>query len=87
MSSEELDAVRKEQQENKQIPGIYGSYSKWREASFEEQKQMLEAGKPFVVRFRSPGDTQKRVVVRDLVKGDVETQDNFIDIVLLKSKD
>ncbi len=87
MSSEELDAVRKQQQDNKQIPGMYGSYSKWRDASFDEQKKMIESGAPFVVRLRSHGDITKRVVVKDLIKGDVETQDNFIDIVLLKSKD
>lgn len=87
MTPEELDAVRKQQQDNKQIPGIYGQYSKRRDASFDEQKKMIESGAPFVVRLRSPWDTTKRIVVKDLIKWDVETQDNFIDIVLLKAKD
>lgn len=43
MSTEEIDTVRKNQQDNKQIPGIYGAYSKRRDASFDEQKKMIES--------------------------------------------
>lgn len=68
MSTEELDAVRKSQQDNKQIPGIYGAYSKWRDASFDEQKKMIEQGLSFVIRLRSHADTKKRVTVKDLIK-------------------
>ncbi len=87
MTPEEIDAVRKQQQENKQIPGIYGSASKWRDASFDEQKKMIETGTPCVIRLRSHGDLTRRVTVKDLIRGDVEIQDNFVDVVLIKAKD
>lgn len=68
MSTEEIDAVRKQQQDNKKIPGIYGEYSKWRDASFDDQKKMIESGMPFVIRFRSHADLTKRVTVSDVIR-------------------
>lgn len=87
MSPEETEAVRKEQQNNKQIPGIYGKYSKRRDASFDDQKKMIDSWTKPVIRLRSHGDTTKRVVVKDLIKWEVETQDYFQDAVILKAKD
>lgn len=68
LSTEEIDEIRKNQQANKQIPGIYASFSKRRDASFDEQKKMIESGATPVIRFRSHGDTQKRVTVNDLIR-------------------
>lgn len=48
-------------------------------------RRTSRAGKPYVLRFRSPGDPNKRFVHRDLVKGDIELPENDQDIVLLKS--
>ena len=87
MSPEEMDGVRKQQQDNKLIPGIYGQYSKWRDASFDDQKKMIESGTPFVIRFRSHGDLTKRVTVSDVIRGSIEMQDNFLDSILIKAKD
>ena len=68
LSTEEIDEIRKNQQANKQIPGIYGSFSKWRDASFDEQKTMIATGATPVIRFRSHGDVGKRVTVTDLIR-------------------
>jgi len=87
MTQEEIDAVRKQQQDNKQIPGIYGTNSKWRDASFDEQKKMIESKTPFVIRLRAHADITKRVTIKDLIRGEVEMQDNFLDVVLIKAKD
>lgn len=53
MSEEEIEATRNMQQAAKKIPGIYGEYSKRREATLEQQREMIDAGKPFVIRFKS----------------------------------
>ncbi|WP_305144713.1 glutamate--tRNA ligase family protein, partial [Anaerotruncus colihominis] len=45
----------------------------------------LEAGEPFVLRFRSEGDPARRVKFTDLVKGTMELPENDQDVVLLKS--
>lgn len=87
MSEEEIEAVRNMQQAAKKIPGIYGQYSKRREASFDAQREMIDAGAPFVIRFKSPAQLGEKVVISDIIKGEVTTQDNMIDMVLLKSTD
>jgi glutamyl-tRNA synthetase len=54
MDETEIEAVRNMQQAAKKVPGIYGQYSKWREASLEAQQEMITTGKPFVIRLKSP---------------------------------
>ena len=46
--------------------------------------EKLENNKDYVIRFRSPGEVTKRVVFEDVIKGRIETIDNFNDIVLIK---
>ena len=87
MSESEIEATRTMQQAAKKVPGIYGHYSKWRDASFETQQEMIASGAPFVIRFKATAHLGDKVVVKDVIKGDVVTQDNFIDMVLLKSTD
>lgn len=84
-TEEELAAMRQTQQEQKLNFGYYGPWAKCRELSLEEIEEKLKAGKPYVLRFRSSGDPEKRFVHRDLVKGEIELPENDQDIVLLKS--
>lgn len=87
MSEADIEATRTMQQAAKKIPGIYGQYAKRRDASWEDQKQMIESGSPFVIRRRASAQPTDKVVVKDLIKWTVEMQDNFLDNVLLKSSD
>jgi glutamyl-tRNA synthetase len=84
-SEEELNEIRAKQEELKQNPGYYGQYAKHRNAAFEEIKSELEKGKGFVLRLKSPGKPENRIVIDDLIKGVVEMPENDQDIVLLKS--
>lgn len=84
-SEEDLNAIRAKQEELKQNPGYYGDYAKHRNASLEEIKAELAAGKTFVLRLKSPGSAENRIVIDDLIKGMVEMPENIQDIVLLKS--
>jgi glutamyl-tRNA synthetase len=87
MSEEEIEATRNMQQSAKKIPGIYGQYSKRREASFDAQREMIVTGAPFVIRFKSTSQLGDKVIISDIIKNEVTTQDNMIDMVLLKSTD
>ncbi len=87
MSEEEIEATRNMQQAAKKVPGIYGHYSKRREASFDAQRDMIASGVPFVVRLRAPAQLGDKIILQDLIKGEVSTQANFLDTVLLKSTD
>jgi hypothetical protein len=37
-----------------------------------------------VLRFRSPGDTSKKIVFEDLIRGKIAMIDNYNDIVIIK---
>jgi len=84
-SEEDLDALREEQEAQGVNKGYYGPWAKCRNLKLEEQKAALEAGLPFVLRLRSDGDEEKRLVFEDLIKGKIEMPENIMDVVLLKT--
>lgn len=85
-TAEELDELRQTQEkEGTLIKGYFGQWAKCRNLSFEEQKKLIEEGKPYTLRFRSPGSAENKVKFDDIIKGKIEMQDNFTDIVLLKT--
>lgn len=51
----------------------------------EEIYANLAAGKPYVIRLRSQGDSEKKSVFHDAVKGDITVTENDQDVVILKS--
>ena len=85
MTEEELNTIREQQTKTKVTPGIYGKYSVRRDKSPAEIMEKLQTNKNYVIRFRSPGDASKRMIFEDIIKGKIETTDNFNDIVLIKS--
>ena len=82
---EELNAMREKQEANKETTGYYGSYAIWRDRPLEEIKDHLDAGDPWVLRFRSTGDISRQFKFNDLVKGELTITENNVDHVLLKS--
>lgn len=84
MTPEELETIRNQQTKAKVTPGIYGNYSVRRNKTPEEIMEKLKTDKNFVIRFRSPGDVKRRIVYEDVIKGKIETMDNYVDIVLIK---
>ncbi|MBP6085712.1 hypothetical protein KA478_00600 [Patescibacteria group bacterium] len=43
MTEEEIESVRNMQQAAKKVPGIYGPYSQWRDATIEKQREKIAA--------------------------------------------
>lgn len=84
-TEEELSAMREKQEANKETTGYYGPYAIWRDRSLEEIQAQLDAGKPWVLRFRSTGSIENQFKFDDLVKGKLTITENNIDHVLLKS--
>lgn len=84
-TAEELDELRKRQETEKVNPGYYGKWAVHRDISYEQAKQYIDEGKPFVLRLRSPGSPDRRVSFKDAVKGKIEMPENEQDIVLLKA--
>ncbi|MCR4925738.1 MAG: glutamate--tRNA ligase [Clostridiales bacterium] len=84
-TEDELNELREKQEELNVNKGYYGEYAKCRNLTFEQQKEKLEAGLPYVLRLRSMGDENKRISFDDLIKGKIEMPENNIDVVLLKT--
>ena len=84
-TEEELAAMRETQEANKQTTGYYGKYAMWRNRSMEDIQAQLDAGNPWVLRFRSTGSIENQFKFDDLVKGKLTITENDVDHVLLKS--
>ncbi|MBQ3057968.1 MAG: glutamate--tRNA ligase [Clostridia bacterium] len=84
-TAEELEAVREKQEAQKIRTGYHGEWAKHRNITFEEAKALIDEGKPFVIRLKSPGNEENKVVFEDGIKGKIEMPENDEDFVLLKS--
>lgn len=82
---EELNELRAEQEANKEIPGYYGKYAKYRNLTVDEYIEKINSGTPYILRFKSLGDHNNKVAVHDEIRGDLELTENDQDIVILKS--
>ncbi len=84
-SAEDLAKIRAFQEANKILPGYYGKYARDRNLSVDEQMARLDEGTPWVIRFKSTGDHDKKTSFVDAIRGKIELQDNDVDIVIYKS--
>ncbi len=84
-SEEDLAAAREKQEALKIRTGYHGEWAKHRNITFEEAKALIDEGKPFVVRLKSPGNEENKVVFEDGIKGKIEMPENDEDFVILKS--
>lgn len=83
-TEEELEEVRKEQEEDKAMTGYYGKYAVCRNLTLEDIEAKLKAGLTYVLRLRSAGSPDKEIVFHDRIMGEIKLPENTHDIVLLK---
>ncbi len=84
-TSEDLEALRAEQEKQKLNPGYYGEFAKCRNLTNEEKYERIKNGEKFVIRFKSNGNHENKITVTDLVRGTFEIAENDQDIVIYKS--
>lgn len=85
-TADELTALREQQEKDgAAFGGYYGKWAKCRELTYEQIEEKIKNGEPYVLRFRSDGDEEKRIFFDDIVRGKIEMPENVIDEVLLKS--
>ncbi len=84
-TQEELDELRKNQELSGARPGYYGRYAKYRDLSPEKIEEKLDAGIPFVIRFKSNGSYNNKIVIQDGLKGKINFPENDLDVVIMKS--
>lgn len=84
-SAQELEETREIQEANKEIPGYYGDYAVCRNIEPSEALIRIKTGEPYVIRFRSLGNHNNKVVFHDEIRGDISIAENDMDIVIMKS--
>ena len=84
-TEDELSATRAIQEAQKVRTGYHGEFAKHRNITFSEAKALIDQGKPFVVRLRSNGNEENKVIFEDGIKGKIEMPENDEDFVILKS--
>ncbi|MCF7860548.1 glutamate--tRNA ligase [Patescibacteria group bacterium] len=84
-TTEELEALRNQQETMGDRSGYYGRFATWREKSTEEALAALDKGFKPVIRLKSPGNFQNKIMVDDLLIGKREMPENDQDIVIMKS--
>ncbi|MBE6748317.1 MAG: glutamate--tRNA ligase [Ruminococcaceae bacterium] len=85
-TAEELTELRATQEKDGAlITGYFGKYAKCRDLTLEQIEENLKENKPYVLRFRSNGSEDKRIMFEDMIRGKIEMPENVIDEVLLKS--
>ncbi len=84
MKEEEIEQIREEQEINKVQIGIYGMYAVDRDLSLEEVKEKLANKEEYVIRLKSPGNSNKQIEIVDLIKGKMRLPERNLDDVLLK---
>ena len=84
-SSEDLENIRKIQEDTKERIGYYGKYAKCRNMPIEEKIKRIQNNEKYVLRLKSTGDYNKKITINDCVRGKIEFPENDIDHILIKS--
>jgi glutamyl-tRNA synthetase len=86
-TKDELADITTRQQGAKIPTGYYGRWAIWRDAEQADVRAKLDAGAPYVIRFRAPEITNanQRVSYVDEIRGKLEHETNRNDVVILKS--
>ncbi|HIR74447.1 TPA: glutamate--tRNA ligase [Candidatus Ventrenecus avicola] len=86
LTDEEKEEMTEKQKKRKQRIGYYGIWaSAERSLTMEEVKEKVEKGIPYVIRLKSKGSFDNKIIVEDCIKGKLEFPENDMDHVLLKS--
>ena len=82
---DDLNEMREKQEGAKVQPGYYGVWAKCRHLTVEEMAEKINAGVPYIIRFKSQGNEEKKIKHHDVIKGNVDFPENNQDIVIIKA--
>ena len=84
-SAEDLNEIRENQTKAKQRTGYYGKWTRCRNMPVDMAMEKIKNGDSYIVRLKSPGNPDKKIKHKDLIKGNIEFPENDQDIVIIKS--
>ena len=83
--SDDLEGMRKKQENAKLRPGYYGEWATCRNLGLDEIEKRIKNGEEYIIRFRSEGNPEKKIKHHDVIKGNIDFPENDQDIVIIKS--
>ena len=84
-SAEELDKIRENQTKAQERTGYYGKWAKCRNMPIDMAYERIKNGDPYIIRLKSPGNPEKKIKIKDVIKGGIDMPENDQDIVIIKS--
>ena len=84
-SAEDLNEIRENQTKARQRTGYYGKWTRCRNMPVDMAIEKIKNGDSYIVRLKSPGNPDKKIKHKDLIKGNIEFPENDQDIVIIKS--
>ncbi len=82
---EDLEKIRNNQESAKERTGYYGKWAKCRNMPIDMAAEKIKNGDPYIIRFKSPGNPDKKIKIKDVIKGNIEFPENDLDIIIIKS--
>ena len=83
-TEKDLTIMREKQEHKKTRIGYYGNWAKCRNLTNEERAERIKNGEKYIIRLKSPGNFEHKIILNDLVRGKIEMPENDIDVVLIK---
>ena len=83
-TKDELEESRHAQEMRKDRIGYYGRYAKCRRIPVDDAYDRIKNGEKYIIRLKSPGDFEKKVIIKDLIRGVLSFPENDMDIVIMK---
>src|SRR5574344_634201 len=83
-TKDELEESRHAQEMRKDRIGYYGRYAKCRRIPVDDAYDRIKNGEKYIIRLKSPGDFEKKVIIKDSIRGVLSFPENDMDIVIMK---
>ena len=84
-TQEQLEELRKRQEDVKVRTGYYGVWATGRNITVEEAIKKIKNGEDYIIRLKSPGNEEKKIKHHDVIKGNIDFPENDQDIIIIKS--
>ncbi|MBO4616107.1 MAG: glutamate--tRNA ligase [Lachnospiraceae bacterium] len=83
-SEEEVNEIRKKQEAEEAPIGYWGKWARCRNLPLQDAYYRIKNGEQYIIRFKSRGNKDNKIVLHDLIKGDISLPENELDIVIMK---
>ena len=84
-SQETLAKIREDQEKARERTGYYGKWTKCRNMPIDMAAEKIKNGESYIIRLKSPGNPDKKIKHKDVIKGNIEFPENDQDVIIIKS--